>query len=134
MKKEVLLTDTVTDDNGNNIALMKVVLSGDGAVPNIMTQGLPVGYNDDGTPIAVDDDDLLKQKHQAMMAEAIKVQKDLCKENNIDPAVVNKYGAEHQTAVKPTAQQTLTAGMMKDIATMKIQIAKMTKEADSNAK
>lgn len=134
MKKEVLLTDTVTDDNGNNIAMMKVVLDGDGSVPNIMTQGLTVGYRDDGTPIIPDDDDLLKQAHQKMMAAAIKEQKQLTEDNGKDPSVVNKYGAEHQTTVKPTAQQTLTAGMMKDIATMKIQIAKLTKEENNDAK
>ena len=134
MKKEVLLTDTVTDDSGNNIAMMKVVLDGDGSVPNIMTQGLTVGYRDDGTPIIPDDDDLLKQAHQKMMAAAIKEQKQLTEDNGKDPSVVNKYGAEHQTTVKPTAQQTLTAGMMKDIATMKIQIAQLTKEENNDAK
>ena len=134
MKKEVLLTDTVTDDNGNNIAMMKVVLDGDGSVPNIMTQGLTVGYRDDGTPIIPDDDDLLKQAHQKMMAAAIKEQKQLTEDNGKDPSVVNKYGAEHQTTVKPTVQQTLTAGMMKEIATMKIQIAKLTKEENNDAK
>lgn len=134
MKKEVLLTDTVTDDNGNNIAMMKVVLDGDGSVPNIMTQGITVGYRDDGTPIIPDDDDLLKQAHQKMMAAAIKEQKQLTEDNGKDPSVVNKYGAEHQTTVKPTVQQTLTAGMMKDIATMKIQIAKLTKEENNDAK
>lgn len=134
MKKEVLLTDTVTDDNGNNIAMMKVVLNGDGAVPNIMTQGIPIGYNDDGTPITANNDELLKQAHQKMMAAAIKEQKQLTEDNGKDPSVVNKYGAEHQTTVKPTAQQTLTAGMMKDIATMKIQIAKLTKEENNDAK
>lgn len=134
MKKEVLLTDTVTDDNGNNIAMMKVVLTGDGSVPNIMTQGLTVGYNDDGTPMTNVDDDLLDQAHQKMMAAAIKEQKRLTEDNGKDPSVVNKYGAEHKTTPKPTAQQTLTAGMMKDIATMKIQIAQLTKEEGNNAK
>lgn len=134
MKKEVYLTDTVTNDAGTDIAIMKVVLNGDGSVPNIMTQGLTVGYNDDGTPIVPNDDDLLKQAHQKMMAAAIKEQKELTEANGKDPSVVNEYGAEHQATVKPTAQQTLTAGMMKDIATMKIQIAQLTKEESNNAK
>lgn len=134
MKKEVYLTDTVTNDAGTDIAVMKVVLNGDGSVPNIMTQGITVGYNDDGTPIVPDDDDLLKQAHQKMMAAAIKEQKELTEANGKDPSVVNEYGAEHQTTVKPTAQQTLTAGMMKDIATMKIQIAQLTKEENNDAK
>lgn len=134
MKKEVLLTDTVTDESGTDIAVMKVVLNGDGSVPNIMTQGLTVGYHDDGTPITDNNDDLLKQAHQKMMAAAIKEQKRLTEANGKDPSVVNKYGAEHQTTPKPTAQQTLTAGMMKDIATMKIQIAQLTKEENNDAK
>lgn len=134
MKKEVYLTDTVTDDSGADVAVMKVVLNGDGSVPNIMTRGVTVGYHDDGTPIAAVDDDLLKQKQQEMMAVAIKEQKQLTKENGMDPSVVNKYGAEHQMTPKPTAQQTLTAGMMKDIAAMKIQIAQLTKEEDKDAK
>lgn len=135
MKKEVYLTDTVTDESGADIAVMKVVLDGDGSVPNIMTQGLTVGYHDDGTPILPDDNDgLLKQAHQKMMAAAIKEQKQLTKENGMDPSVVNKYGDEHRETIKPTAQQTLTAGMMKDIATMKIQIAQLTKEESNNAK
>ena len=134
MKKEVLLTDTVTDESGTDVAVMKVVLTGDGSVPNIMTQGLTVGYNDDGTPMTNVDDDLLDQAHQKMMAAAIKEQKQLTEDNGKDPSVVNKYGAEHQTTPKPTAQQTLTAGMMKDIATMKIQIAQLKKEEDKDAK
>lgn len=134
MKKEVLLTDTVTDESGTDVAVMKVVLTGDGSVPNIMTQGLTVGYNDDGTPMTNVDDDLLDQAHQKMMAAAIKEQKQLTEDNGKDPSVVNKYGAEHQTTPKPTAQQALTASMMKDIATMKIQIAQLTKEESNNAK
>lgn len=134
MKKEVLLTDTVTDESGTDVAVMKVVLTGDGSVPNIMTQGLTVGYNDDGTPMTNVDDDLLDQAHQKMMAAAIKEQKQLTEDNGKDPSVVNKYGAEHKTTPKPTAQQTLTAGMMKDIATMKIQIAQLTKEEKNDAK
>ena len=134
MKKEVLLTDTVTDESGTDVAVMKVVLTGDGSVPNIMTQGLTVGYNDDGTPITNVDDDLLDQAHQKMMAAAIKEQKQLTEDNGKDPSVVNKYGAEHKSTPRPTAQQTLTAGKMKDIATMKIQIAQLTKEESNNAK
>lgn len=134
MKKEVLLTDTVTDESGTDVAVMKVVLTGDGSVPNIRTQGLTVGYNDDGTPMTNVDDDLLDQAHQKMMAAAIKEQKQLTEDNGKDPSVVNKYGAEHKTTPKPTAQQTLTAGMMKDIATMKIQIAQLTKEEKNDAK
>lgn len=75
-----------------------------------------------------------KVKMPKMMAAAIKEQKQLTEENGKDPSVVNKYGAEHQATVKPTAQQTLTAGMMKEIATTKIQIAQLAKEEDKDAK
>lgn len=98
MKKTVILTDEVKDSNDRLIAQMRVVLNGDGSTPNVMTMGTdnPIGYNDDGTPIFPDvDDSLLKSAQQRMMAQAIKVQKELTKENGIDPSVVNMYGAEN---------------------------------------
>ena len=98
MKKTVILTDEVKDSNDKLIAQMRVVLNGDGSTPNVMTMGTdnPIGYNDDGTPIFPDiDDSLLKSAQQRMMAQAIKVQKKLTKENGIDPSVVNIYGAEN---------------------------------------
>lgn len=98
MKKTVVLTDEVKDSNDKLIAQMRVILNGDGSTPNVMTMGTdnPIGYNDDGTPIFPDvDDSLLKSAQQRMMAQAIKVQKKLTKENGIDPSVVNVYGAEN---------------------------------------
>ena len=98
MKETVVLTDEVKDSNDKLIAQMRVVLNGDGSTPNVMTMGTdnPIGYNDDGTPIFPDiDDSLLKSAQQRMMAQAIKVQKKLTKENGIDPSVVNIYGAEN---------------------------------------
>lgn len=134
MKKTVVLTDEVK--NGNNVlARMRVVLDGDGSTPNVMTMGTdnPVGYNDDGTPIFPDvDDSLLKSAQQQMMAQAIKTQKQLTKENGGDPSKVNVIGAETQTEVKPTAQQQLTAAMMKDIATLKLQVTQLKKEDSNN--
>lgn len=100
MKKTVVLTDEVKDSNDRLIAQMRVVLNGDGSTPNVMTMGTdnPIGYNDDGTPIFPDiDDNLLKSAQQRMMAQAIKVQKELTKENGIDPSVVNIYGDENKT-------------------------------------
>lgn len=67
-----------------------------------------------------------------MMAEAIKSQKQLTKENGGDPSKVNVIGAETKTT--PTARQALTAGMMKDLATLKIQVAQLQKEESANAK
>ena len=103
MKKTVVLTDEVKDSNDRLIAQMRVVLNGDGSTPNVMTMGIdnPIGYNDDGTPIFPDvDDSLLKSAQQRMMAQAIKVQKELTKENGIDPSVVNIYGAENNNNKK----------------------------------
>ena len=99
MKKKVVLTDEVKDSNDQLIAQMRVILNGDGSTPNVMTMGTdnPLGYNDDGTPIFPDiDDSLLKSAQQRMMAEAIKVQKQLTKENGIDPSVVNIIDAEKE--------------------------------------
>ena len=99
MKKKVVLTDEVKDSNDQLIAQMRVILNGDGSTPNVMTMGTdnPIGYNDDGTPIFPDiDDSLLKSAQQRMMAEAIKVQKQLTKENGIDPSVVNIIDAEKE--------------------------------------
>ena len=100
MKKTVVLTDEVKDSNDQLIAQMRVILNGDGSTPNVMTMGTdnPIGYNDDGTPIFPDiDDSLIKSAQQRMMAQAIKVQKELTKENGIDPSVVNIYGDENKT-------------------------------------
>lgn len=99
MKKKVVLTDEVKDSNDQLIAQMRVILNGDGSTPNVMTMGTdnPIGYNDDGTPIFPDiDDSLLKSAQQRMMAEAIKVQKQLTKENGGDPSKVNIIGAEKE--------------------------------------
>ena len=99
MKKTVVLTDEVKDSDDRLIAQMRVVLNGDGSTPNVMTMGTdnPIGYNDDGTPIFPDiDDSLLKSAQQRMMAQAIKVQKQLTKENGIDPSVVNIIDAEKE--------------------------------------
>lgn len=99
MKKTVVLTDEVKDSNDRLIAQMRVVLNGDGSTPNVMTIGTdsPIGYNDDGTPIFPDiDDNLLKSAQQRMMAQAIKVQKELTKENGGDPSKVNIIGAEKE--------------------------------------
>lgn len=99
MKKTVVLTDEVKDSDDRLIARMRVILNGDGSTPNIMTMGTdnPIGYNDDGSPIFPEvDDSLLKSAQQRMMAQAIKVQKELTKENGGDPSKVNIIGAEKE--------------------------------------
>lgn len=135
MKKTVVLTDEVKNDDNRLIARMRVVLNGDGSTPNVMTMGTdnPVGYNDDGTPIFPDvDDSLLKSAQQQMMAEAIKEQKQLTKENGGDPSKVNVIGAETETKANPTPQQTVQAAMMKSIASLKMQVAELKKENKDN--
>lgn len=135
MKKEVYLTDTVTDESGADIAVMKVVLNGDGSTPNVMTVGTdnPVGFNDDGSPIFPQiDEDLLKQAQQKMMAQAIQTQKELTKENGGDPSKVNVIGAETETKPQPTAQQTIQAAMMKSIALLQMQVVQLKKEVAKN--
>ena len=135
MKKTVVLTDEVKNDDNRLIARMRVVLNGDGSTPNVMTMGTdnPVGYNDDGTPIFPDvDDSLLKSAQQQMMAQAIKAQKELTKENGGDPSEVNMIGAETETKANPTPQQTVQAAMMKSIASLKMQVAELKKENKDN--
>lgn len=135
MKKTVVLTDEVKNDDNRLIARMRVVLNGDGSTPNVMTMGTdnPVGYNDDGTPIFPEvDDSLLKSAQQQMMAEAIKEQKQLTKENGGDPSKVNVIGAETETKTTPTPQQTVQAAMMKSIASLKMQVAELKKENKDN--
>lgn len=132
MQKTIVLEDTVSDDKGST-AQMRVVLTGDGATPEVMTRGekVMVGYNDDGTPMYQQvDENTLQSAQQKFMAAAIKEQKQLTKDNGGDPSKVNVIGAETETKPKPTAQQTLTAGMLKDIATLKIQVAQMTKKEE----
>ena len=135
MKKTVVLTDEVKNDDNRLIARMRVVLSGDGSTPNVMTMGTdnPVGYNDDGSPIFPDvDDSLLKSAQQQMMAQAIQVQKELTKENGGDPSKVNVIGAETETKTTPTPQQTIQASMMKSIALLQMQVAQLKKENKDN--
>lgn len=135
MEKTVVLTDEVKDDDNRVIARMRVVLNGDGSTPNVMTMGTdnPVGYNDDGSPIFPDvDDSLLKSAQQQMMAQAIKAQKELTKENGGDPSKVNVIGAEVDTKLTPTPQQTVQAAMMKSIASLQAQVAQLKKETKDN--
>ena len=135
MTKTVVLTDEVKNDDNRLIARMRVVLNGDGSTPNVMTMGTdnPVGYNDDGSPIFPDvDDSLLKSAQQQMMAEAIKEQKQLTKENGGDPSKLNVIGAETETKTTPTPQQTIQASMMKSIASLQMQVAQLKKENKDN--
>lgn len=130
MQKTIVLEDDVKDEQGVT-AQMRVVLTGDGATPEVMTRGekVMVGYNDDGTAMYRQvDENTLQSAQQKFMAAAIKEQKQLTEANGGDPSKVNVIGAETEANPKPTAQQTLTAGMLKDIANLKIQVAQMTKE------
>lgn len=134
MQKTIHISDQVTNDDGQVFAKIDVTLNGDGSTPNVRTfsRGV-VGFNDDGSPIKPEQDDQkLNKAQQAVMAEAIKSQKALTKENGGDPSKVNVIGAE--TKATPTARQTLDAGMMKDIALLKIKVAQLQKkEGSTNA-
>lgn len=135
MEKQVLLQDSVKNTQGQVVARMRVVLNGDGSTPNVMTMGdgTPIGFNDDGTPIYPDKDNAtLKSAQQALMAQAIKEQKALTKENGGDPSTVNMVGAEKGVKPTPTAQQQVQAMMMKRIATLQAQVDALQKEAKEN--
>ena len=98
MQKTIILNDEVKNTDGQVFAKMRTVLNGDGATPNVMTMGVgPIGFSDDGKPIiAQQNEDLLKEKQQEMMATAIKEQKALCVENGVDPDLVNIINAERK--------------------------------------
>ena len=135
MEKQVILQDQIKDATGHTVATMRVVLSGDGSTPNVMTVGAdnPIGFNDDGSPIFPEiDDSLLKPAQQQMMAQAIKTQKELTKENGGDPSKVNVIGAETEAKATPTPQQTIQASMMKSIASLQMQVAQLKKETKDN--
>lgn len=99
IKKTVILTDTIENTKGQKIAEMQTYLTGDGSTPTVMTMGTsePIGYTDQGKVILPDDDDeIIKKRQQEFMAAAIGEQKTLCKENGIDPSLVNIIGAENK--------------------------------------
>ena len=135
MEKQVLLQDSVKNDQGQVVARMRVISNGDGSTPNVMTMGdgTPIGFNDDGSPIYPDKDNAtLKSAQQEMMAQAIKEQKALTKERGGDPSKVNVIGAETETKPQPTAQQTIQAAMMKSIASLQMQVVQLKKEVAKN--
>lgn len=100
INKVINLYEEVKDDNGSVKYRIDTVLSGNGETPILRTIGLekPIGYNDNGEAIIseVDEEDL-KKRQKNFMAEAIRVQKDLCVENGVDPSLVNYFGAEKES-------------------------------------
>ena len=94
IKKTVNLT-YVADDKS---FAMSTMLTGDGSTPVVQTMGFdtPTEYKDDGTPVYNKPDDTIKEAQKEFMAAAIAEQKSLCKENGIDPDLVNKVGAEKE--------------------------------------
>lgn len=83
---------------------MSTILKGDGATPVVQTIGFdtPSEYKDDGTPVYNTPDEQIKEAQKEFMAAAIAEQKSLCKENGVDPNLVNKVGAEKQTEKEQT--------------------------------
>ena len=94
IKKTVNLTYMADDKS----FAMSTVLQGDGATPVVQTIGFdtPSEYKDDGTPIYTTPDEQIKTAQKEFMAAAIAEQKSLCKENGVDPDLVNKVGAEKE--------------------------------------
>lgn len=66
LKKTIVLTDTIENANGDEIAEMQTYLTGDGSTPVIRTMGLsePIGYSDDGRAILPEQDDKVIEKRQ----------------------------------------------------------------------
>ena len=95
IKKTVNLTYMADDKS----FAMSTVLQGDGATPIVQTMGFdtPTAYKDDGTPVYTTPDEQIKTAQKEFMAAAIAEQKSLCKENGIDPSLVNVVGAEKKT-------------------------------------
>lgn len=96
MKKEIVLTNDVKNNDDQVIAKLEVYLNGDGSTPNVMmSSGRVIGYDDDGRQIVEKpDNEMIKKAQQKFMAEAIKEQKALCVENGVDPDLVNIFDAE----------------------------------------
>lgn len=94
IKKTVNLTYMAPDES----FAMSAMLTGDGATPIVQTMGFdtPSEYKDDGTPVYGKPDDTIKEAQKEFMAAAIAEQKSLCKENGVDPDLVNKVGAEKE--------------------------------------
>lgn len=103
IKKTVQL-QYVADDKS---FAMSTILKGDGATPVVQTIGFdtPSEYKDDGTPVYNKPDDTIKEAQKEFMAAAIAEQKSLCKENGVDPSLVNKVGAEKQAEKEQTEEK-----------------------------
>lgn len=98
-RKSITLDGTVVDEQtGNTLMNMRTTLLGDGATPQTLVYGGEdsiIGYNDDGTVrIASATKEERDKNLVKFRARAIKEQKELSKENGIDPSVVNNYGDE----------------------------------------
>ena len=98
IKKTVNLTYMAPDES----FAMSTMLTGDGSTPVVQTIGFdaPTAYKDDGTPVYNKPDEQIKEAQKEFMAAAIAEQKSLCKENGVDPDLVNKVGAEKETEEK----------------------------------
>lgn len=98
IKKETHLRYEYKDEKGNVLARISTVLTGDGTLPSVLTQGgdqFTIGYDDYGTPIyAKVQEAELAEYQRLFMAEAIKEQKRMTAENGLDPNIVNTNGAK----------------------------------------
>ena len=99
VKKSITSDGTVIDEQtGDTLMNMRTTLLGDGATPQTLVYGSEdsiVGFNDDGTVrIASATKEERDKNLVKFRARAIMEQKELSKENGIDPSVVNNYGDE----------------------------------------
>ena len=98
MKKKIVLTESINNENDETIATLQTVLEGDGSTPVVVVVGgnaTIIGYKDDGSAIVSKEiDALIENKKKTFMASAIKEQKKLCVENGVDPTLVNMINAE----------------------------------------
>ena len=98
-RKSITLDGTVVDEQTGNILMnMRTTLLGDGSTPQTLVYGGEdsiVGFNDDGTVRLASATKEERDKNLVKFrARAIREQKQLSKENGIDPSVVNNYGDE----------------------------------------
>lgn len=99
INKAVELTGEVTNPDGTHVCTIYCKAYGDGSTPTYTVAGggsrQILGYRDDGSVILSNNmNDLIDDGCAKIMAQAIKIAKELCVENGVDPDLVNIINAE----------------------------------------
>lgn len=107
ISKAVELTGEVTNPDGSRLCTIYCKAYGDGSTPTYTVAGggsrQILGYRDDGSVILADNiNDLIDDACAKIMAQAIKISKELCVENGVDPELVNIINAEKKVDNEPT--------------------------------